>query len=147
MPTGTTPASATYDQIAQTRSSRFVDTQVTIGTTYYYWVNAYDTVENVSGFSSRVSAIATAVSGTLDTTAPSTPSAPTFSSETTYTASDGSVFARVVINVPAMPTEARPGGPMGRRQLLPDVVLEPPDLGKELVLRGVPQVGELLSAD
>lgn len=101
---GTTPANANTDKIAETRSSRFVDTQVTIGTTYYYWVNAYDMVENVSGFSSRVSALATAVTGTLDTTAPGTPSAPTYSSETTYTATDGSVFSSVVLNVPAMPT-------------------------------------------
>ena len=101
---GTTPANANTDKIAETRSSRFVDTQVTIGTTYYYWVNAYDMVENVSGFSSRVSGVATSVSGTLDTTAPGTPSALTFSSESTYTATDGSVFARVVLNVPAMPS-------------------------------------------
>ena len=101
---GTTPANANTDKIAETRSSRFVDTQVTIGTTYYYWVNAYDMVENVSGFSSRVSGVATSVSGTLDTTAPGTPSALTFSSESTYNASDGAVFARVVLNVPAMPT-------------------------------------------
>lgn len=102
--TGTTPANASTNKIAETRSSRFVDTEVVVGTTYYYWVNAYDMVENVSGFSSRVSAMATAVTGTLDTTAPGTPSAPTYSSETTYTATDGSVFARVVLNVPAMPT-------------------------------------------
>ena len=102
--TGTTPSSASVDQIAQTRSSRFVDTQVVIGTTYYYWVNAYDMVENVSGFSSRVSAAAAAVTGTLNTTAPSTPSAPTYSSESTYTSSDGTTFARVVISTPAMPT-------------------------------------------
>jgi len=101
---GTTPANANTDKIAETRSSRFVDTQVTIGTTYYYWVNAYDTVENVSGFSSRVSGVATSVSGTLNTTAPNTPNAPTFSAETNYTASDGTTFVRVTLNVPAMPT-------------------------------------------
>lgn len=102
--TGITPSSVTVDKIAETRSSRFVDTQLLLGATYYYWVNAYDTVENVSGFSSRVSGVATSVSGTLNTTAPSTPNAPTYISETTYLASDGSTYARVSITAPAMPT-------------------------------------------
>lgn len=102
--TGVTPANASTNQIAQTRSSRFVDTEVVVGTRYYYWVNAYDTVENVSGFSSGVSATATSVSGTLNTTAPSTPSAPTYSSETIYLASDGTALGRITLNIPTMPT-------------------------------------------
>ena len=102
--TGITPASVTVDKIAETRSSRFVDTQLLLGATYYYWINAYDMVENVSGFSTRVSGVATSVSGTLNTTAPNTPNAPTFSAETNYTASDGTTFVRVTLNVPAMPT-------------------------------------------
>lgn len=103
--TGTTPVDANTDKIAEVRASRFVDTEVAVGTTYYYWVNAYDMLENVSGFSNRAEAIATGVTaGSVDLTPPSTPNAPTFSSESTYVASDGSAFARVTITAPAMPS-------------------------------------------
>ena len=102
---GTTPASANTDKIAEVRASRFVDTEIATGTTYYYWVNAYDMLENVSGFSNRAQAIATGVTaGSVDLTPPSTPSAPTFSSETTYLASDGTALARITLTAPAMPT-------------------------------------------
>jgi hypothetical protein len=47
---------ASAAKIAETRASRFIDTEVTLGTTYFYWINAYDTVENVSGFATYVSA-------------------------------------------------------------------------------------------
>jgi hypothetical protein len=103
--TGVTPASAAADKIAEVRASRFVDTEVTIGTTYFYWVNAYDMLENVSGFSNRATAVPTYVSGgSVDPTAPGTPNAPTYSSEATYTASDGSSLARITLTAPAMPT-------------------------------------------
>lgn len=105
--TGVTPASAASDKIAEVRASRFVDTEVTIGTTYYYWVNAYDALENVSGFSSPATAVPTYVGGgSVDPTAPGTPSAPTFSSETTYLASDGGAFALITLTAPAMPSGA-----------------------------------------
>ena len=105
--TGTTPASATTDKIAEVRASRFVDTEVAIGTTYYYWVNAYDLLENVSGFSNRATGVPTYVSGgSVDPTAPGTPIAPTFSSEATYLASDGGAFARITLTAPAMPSGA-----------------------------------------
>jgi len=103
--TSVTPANANTDKIAEVRASRFVDTEVATGTTYYYWVNAYDMLENVSGFSNRAQAIATGVTaGSVDTTPPSTPNAPTFSSETTYISSDGTSLARITITAPAMPT-------------------------------------------
>jgi len=103
--TGVTPASAAVDKIAEVRASRFVDTEVTIGTTYYYWVNAYDMVENVSGFSNRATAVPTYVSGgSVDPNAPSTPNAPTYSSEATYLASDGTALARITLTAPAMPS-------------------------------------------
>lgn len=102
--TGVTPASASADKIAEVRASRFVDTEVTIGTTYYYWVNAYDMVENVSGFSNRATAVPTYVSGgSVDPNAPATPNAPTYSSEATYLASDGTALARITLTAPAMP--------------------------------------------
>jgi hypothetical protein len=103
--TSVTPANANTDKIAEVRASRFVDTEVATGTTYYYWVTAYDFLENVSGFSNRAQAIATGVTaGAVDLTPPSTPSAPTFSSETTYLASDGTALARITVTAPAMPT-------------------------------------------
>ena len=101
--TAVTPADANTDKIAELRSSRFVDTEVAIGTTYFYWVNAYDALENVSGFANYVQAIPTTVTAGADPTAPSTPSAPTFSSEANYLASDGTSFARITITVPAVP--------------------------------------------
>lgn len=103
--TSVTPANANTDKIAEVRASRFVDTEVATGTTYYYWVNAYDMLENVSGFSNRAQAIATGVTaGSVDLTPPSTPNAPTFSSEATYLASDGTALARITLTAPAMPT-------------------------------------------
>ena len=104
---GVTPASAAADKIAEVRASRFVDTEVTIGTTYYYWVNAYDMLENVSGFSNRATAVPTYVSGgSVDPTAPATPNAPTYASETTYLSTDGTSFARITVTAPAMPSGA-----------------------------------------
>ena len=95
-------------KIAEVRASRFVDTDVDIGTTYYYWLNAYDTVENVSGFASSVSATPVVITaGPIDSTPPSTPSAPTFSSESTYLSSDGGTFAKITIVAPALPAGAR----------------------------------------
>jgi hypothetical protein len=104
---GVTPASAAADKIAEVRASRFVDTEVTIGTTYYYWVNAYDFLENVSGFSNRATAVPTYVSGgSVDPTAPATPNAPTYASETTYLSTDGTSFARITVTAPTMPSGA-----------------------------------------
>ena len=102
--TGTTPASVTADKIAEVRASRFVDTEVAIGTTYYYWVNAYDLVENVSGFSNRATAVP--VSVPIDTTAPDNPTAATVStvSRGTYLASDGTAFAFNDVSLPALPS-------------------------------------------
>jgi hypothetical protein len=106
--TAVTPANANTDKIAEVRASRFVDTEVTIGTTYYYWLNAYDTVENVSGFAPYVEATPVVITaGPIDSTPPSTPSAPTFVSESTYSATDGGAFAKVTIAAPALPTGAR----------------------------------------
>ena len=101
--TGVTPATASTNKIAEVRASRFVDTEVTIGTTYYYWINAYDALENVSGFSSSVSAVPTYINGgSVDPSAPATPNAPTYTSETTYLASDGGSFARITLTAPGL---------------------------------------------
>jgi len=106
--TAVTPANANTNKIAEVRASRFVDTDVDIGTTYYYWLNAYDTVENVSGFATSVSATPVVITaGPIDSTPPSTPSAPTFVSESTYLSSDGGTFAKITIAAPALPAGAR----------------------------------------
>jgi len=102
--TSTTPDNANTSKIAEVRASRFVDTEVTIGTTYFYWVNAYDALENVSGFATYVQAIPTTVGGTYDGTPPNTPNAPSFISQSPYVASDGTALGRVAMTAPAMPT-------------------------------------------
>ncbi len=104
----TSPVTASALKIAEVRASRFVDTDVDIGTTYYYWLNAYDSVENVSGFAPYVEATPVVITaGPIDSTPPSTPSAPTFVSESTYSATDGGTFAKITIDAPALPAGAR----------------------------------------
>ena len=106
--TAVTPANANTDKIAEVRASRFVDTDVDIGTTYYYWLNAYDTVENVSTFAAYVQATPVVITaGPIDSTAPSTPSAPTYVSDSTYLSSDGGTFAKITVAAPALPAGAR----------------------------------------
>lgn len=102
--TGVTPASATTNKIAEARSSRFFDAEVNVGTTYYYWVNAYDRLENVSGFSNRAQATPQTITSSPDLTPPNTPSAPTFISERVYESSDGTTSAAISITVPGLPT-------------------------------------------
>ena len=57
----TTNNSGTATQIARVRASRFVDVSVTIGTLYYYWVTAYDRLENQSAKSAVASATPTGI--------------------------------------------------------------------------------------
>jgi hypothetical protein len=104
----TTNNSGTATEIAEVRASRFVDTQVTLGTDYFYWVKAVDFSENVSGFSSGVGALNPSAIGatSVDTTAPATPSAPTYVSETTYLSGDGTVLARITIAISSLPSGA-----------------------------------------
>ena len=105
--TAVTPANANTNKIAEVRASRFVDTDVTIGTTYYYWLNAYDNVENVSGFTNYVQATPSVITaGPIDPTAPSTPNAPTLISTTVYLSSDGGSFSRVSLTAPPLPSGA-----------------------------------------
>jgi hypothetical protein len=94
-------ASAT--KIAEVLASRFVDAGVTAGTTYYYWITAIDRSENESTESASANAAATAP---ISTAAPSTPSAPTFNTSGVYQAGDGTIFAFITINTPALPSGA-----------------------------------------
>lgn len=90
-------------KIAEVRASRFMDAGVTASTAYYYWITAIDRSENEGTQSTSATATATAP---IDVTAPSTPSAPTYSSEGTYLSGDGTVFAYIVIDTPALPSGA-----------------------------------------
>ena len=105
--TAVTPANANTNKVAEVRASRFVDTDVTIGTTYYYWLNAYDSVENVSTFAPYVQATPSAVAASAtDSTPPDTPAA--FSMSGTqpgaYLSDDGTTLTRLNVSLPAMPT-------------------------------------------
>jgi hypothetical protein len=92
-------------EIAQTRASRFVDVSLTLNQQYFYWVTAYDRQENQSAKSATASATAVAVVATqVDPTPPVDPAAPTVASTTTYLSSDGTVFAQIVVSVPAFTT-------------------------------------------
>jgi hypothetical protein len=103
----TSPVTASAVKIAEVRASRFVDTDVTIGTTYYYWINAYDSVENVSTFAPYVQATPSAVAASAtDSTPPDQPAA--FSMSLTqpgaYLSDDGTTLTRLNVSLPAMPT-------------------------------------------
>ena len=95
-------------KIAEVLASRFVDANSLVtGTTYYYWITAIDRSENESTETASVNAAPTAP---INTGTPSTPSAPTYSSESTYLAGDGTVFAYIIINTPALPSGAIANG-------------------------------------
>jgi hypothetical protein len=100
------PAGAgTWAKIAEIRSSRFVDVDVVIGTPYDYRVRAIDRSENPGGWSLTVTATPGTVSaGSVDPTPPVDPINPTFSSSTTYLSGDGTVLAKIAINVPIFTT-------------------------------------------
>jgi hypothetical protein len=101
--TSNDPGAAT--EIAQTRASRFVDVSLTLNQEYFYWITAYDRVENQSAKSATASATAVAVvAGQTDPTPPGTPSAPTIASTATYLSSDGTTLSQIVVNVPAFTT-------------------------------------------
>jgi hypothetical protein len=92
-------------KIAETRASRFVDVNLTLGTVYYYWISAYDRSENQSAKSTGANATAVAVTaGQTDSRPPDDPSAPTVNTTGTYLSGDGTTLARIVVNMPAFTT-------------------------------------------
>jgi hypothetical protein len=94
--------------IASTRASRFVDADVNIGWQYYYWIRAIDRSENVSDWSAYAEATVSAVTDAeASDEVPTTPSAPSYSSEGAYVSGDGTVFSFVVLSVASLPTGAR----------------------------------------
>jgi hypothetical protein len=87
------------------------------GITYYYWVNAYDRLENVSGFSNRADANPSSVTaGGVDNTPPANPSPLTSITSSLYIASDGGARALVVVTVPALPARGTMQNVLYRRQ-------------------------------
>lgn len=99
----TSPTVTSFVLIAETGANRFVDVDVTIGSTYEFKVGAVDTSENESAASGTASATPSAPSGG---SVPSNPSALTFDSSATYVAGDGTVFGYISVSVPAMPAGA-----------------------------------------
>ncbi len=97
-----------YVKIAETRASRFVDTEVTVGLVHTYKITAYDRSENQSGYSGTASATPINVSASeTDSTAPGAPSAASKTSQGTYTAGDGTVLSYLTMSVPALPSLAK----------------------------------------
>lgn len=102
------PDNATWAEIGRVAANRFVDVNVTIGSSYYYRIAATDFMANVSSYSSSVGAATPGTIGAsvVDTTAPAAPSAPSVSSSGTRLSGDGTVLSYFVINMPAMPSGA-----------------------------------------
>jgi fibronectin type 3 domain-containing protein len=90
-------------KLAEVLANRFIDASASPGTAYWYFVTAFDRSENESTESASATATASAP---INNSAPSTPSAPTFNAEGTYIAGDGSIFAFIVVNTPALPSGA-----------------------------------------
>ncbi|MES2692672.1 MAG: hypothetical protein V4773_04305 [Verrucomicrobiota bacterium] len=94
-------------KIGEVSGSRFFDVTVVMGVQYRYRLKAVATDETDSPFSNAVLATPGVIAGgDLDTTPPSNPGAITFASSGTYLGDDGTVFAYVRLNVPAMPAGA-----------------------------------------
>lgn len=89
--------------IAEVAASRFVDVDVTPGTTYYYWITAIDRSDNESAKTASVNATPSAAGAGVDTTPPSNPSVPTLVGSLSYQTMDGTTRASATIAVPAMP--------------------------------------------
>ena len=99
-------AVAGFALLAQTANSQYQDSSATAGTTYWYYVVA----QSVSGINSADSSVVTAAAiFAPNGVVPSNPTAPAQPSPAvagTEDASDGSVFAKVTLEIPAMPAGA-----------------------------------------
>lgn len=103
----TGPGYGDETKIAEVSGSRFYDVNVVLGTTYRYRLKSVSTDENESPFSNAVFATPGVLAGgDLDQTPPGNPGAMTFNSNGTYLGDDGTVFAYITLNVPAMPAGA-----------------------------------------
>jgi hypothetical protein len=98
---------AAATKIAEVASSRFVDCDLSLATLYYYWVTAVDRSNNASSQSNVASATtSTIAASSTDSTPPGTPAAFLMSSTQpgAYLSDDGTVFTRLNVSLPAMPT-------------------------------------------
>ncbi|MBI5689236.1 MAG: fibronectin type III domain-containing protein [Verrucomicrobia bacterium] len=103
----TGPAFVDEAKIGEVDSTRFYDLGVVLGVPYRYRLKAVATDEPESGFSNAVTATPGVVSGgEVDATPPANPGAITLNTSGTYLADDGTVFAWVLLNVPALPARA-----------------------------------------
>lgn len=84
-------------------STKFVDATVVLGTTYYYFVTAFDQSENESSASSSAPATPTGVATGASV---NSPTAPTKTSDGAYVSGDGSVFSYLEFSLQAIPSGA-----------------------------------------
>ena len=100
-------SSMSLSKIANAGTNQYVDTNVAIGTTYYYEVSAINTTEQESALSSYVAVMPVVLTtGQVNTNAPANASAPTLSSSAYYLATDGTALWEAVMNVAALPSGA-----------------------------------------
>jgi hypothetical protein len=104
---GTTSVFVDSAIIATVTATRFVDTTVTIGTRYWYWIRPVDFSGNMGPYTSPGDGTPAVIAATAtDGTAPGTPAAFTLSTtpQTPYLSTDGTVVSRFLVDLPAMPT-------------------------------------------
>ena len=93
-------------KIAEVSASRFVDVDVVLGTLYYYAISAINTTELESAKCTAISATPSTIpASSTDSAAPAQPAAfgLNAATQTAYTAADGTVFSRFLVDLPAMP--------------------------------------------
>lgn len=100
--TSNTTSGATL--LGETDSLVWDDPNVTPGTTYYYFVSPLDGSENEGTASTGTSVVTS--NAPVGAAVPNAPSAASKTAEGTYSAGDGTVFAFLTINVPALPANA-----------------------------------------
>lgn len=104
----TTNDAASAAKIAETGANSFVDAGVQLGQTYFYWVTAVDGSENESDYSDETSITPEALGDDeVSDVSPSAPGAMTKTGDSVYKSGDGTVFATLDFEVPAMPDDAR----------------------------------------
>ncbi len=100
--TSNTPASAVL--IADVTATKIIDTQVTLGAAYWYWVTAYNTLNSETAKGTGVTATPSWVlASSTDATPPSNPTAPTLNASGAYVTGSGTVLSYFDFNVSALP--------------------------------------------
>jgi hypothetical protein len=99
--TANVPPTLPATPFGMTQGSSFLDPQVTVGTTYYYWLTQVDDNEDESALTAVASAVVTSVPVNLSPCA--NPGAITFVSTAAATAGDGGIYSSLTVLVPALP--------------------------------------------